>query len=228
MGMSVVTNVAAVAAHRTLALTDDSMTRSLERLSSGLRITRAADDAAGLAISSNLRARISGMGQAIRNAQDGISVVRTADGALGSATSILQRMRDLSVQAANDGGLDDRAKESVQKEIGGSTVADAAVLTPGYAGQSGASAAIQLIDDAVEAISSQPAYLGAVENRFDHAVGGLTTAMENTTATMSRITDADLAFEVTAYSRNQIITQAGTAMLSHAVRGPEAILTMLG
>ena len=91
--------------------------RSLERLSSGSRINRAADDAAGLAISQNLRVQVSGMGQAIRNTQDGINVVRTADGALGSATEILHRMRDLSVQAANDGMLDAPAKRAVQEEM---------------------------------------------------------------------------------------------------------------
>ena len=396
MGMSVVTNVSAVTAHRTLAMTDNSMTKSLERLSSGLRITRAADDAAGLAISQGLRAQVSGIAQAVRNTQDGISVVRTADGALESATSILQRMRDLAVQAANDGGLTDSAKQAVQTEIvhlrdeltrigattryngrplldgtyrgtfqtgpnvgetltiaigslgtgitgaglglstvdvtgttalsstvtpaisdddgtptagrlvlagdfvtpgayeasfaglagsltydgktfdlgsvdytgavtatdyltrltdaamplfgtshtpftgtalgltftgavpaSGSTTSDAVALTPTYAGRSGAGAAIRIIDDAVGTVSSLRAYLGAIENRFEHAIGGLTTAMENTTASVSRIRDADMAYEMTAYSRNQIMTQAGTAMLSHAVRAPEGILTML-
>lgn len=117
MGLSVVTNVSALIAHRTVTWTSDNMTRSLERLSSGARINRPADDAAGLAISQNLRARVSGMGQAIRNTQDGIGVVRTADGALDSATSILHRMRDLSVQAANDGGLTDEARQAIQEEM---------------------------------------------------------------------------------------------------------------
>jgi flagellin len=117
MGLSVVTNVSALVAHRTLTSTSDSMTRSLERLSSGRRVNRAADDAAGLAISQNLRAQVTGMGQAIRNTQDGISVVRTADGALDTATAVLHRMRDLAVQGANDGGLTDSAKQAIQDEM---------------------------------------------------------------------------------------------------------------
>ncbi len=396
MGLSVVTNVPALVGHRTLTWASDTMTRSLERLSSGNRINRAADDAAGLAISQNLRAQVTGMSQAIRNTQDGISVVRTADGALDTATAVLHRMRDLSVQAANDGGLTASAKEAVQAEMAqlkaeltrigtttsfngralldgsyqgtfqigansgetltvligspglgfdtaglglasvdvtgvttlastvtpaisddvgvptagqvvlagdyttggvyptsfaglagsitydgktfdlgsvdytgavtatdyidrlnlaaqpffgtahtpftgsaggltftgttpavGSTAPQAVALTPTYAGQSGASKAIPLIDDAVAQISSLRAYLGAIENRFEHAIAGLNTTMENTMTSVSRISDTDMAWEMAAFSKNQILSQAGTAMLSQAVRAPQNILTLL-
>jgi flagellin len=105
-----------MAAHRSLAQTARAMGRSLERLASGLRINRAADDAAGLTISEGLRAQIGGMTQAVRNTQDGISVVQTADAALGSTTALLQRMRVLAVQAANGGALDVRAKAALQAE----------------------------------------------------------------------------------------------------------------
>src|SRR5689334_22067252 len=118
MGLSVNTNIAAMNAYRNLSATNDSMSKSLERLSSGYRINRAADDAAGLAISEGLRSQIGGLTQAVRNTQDGTSVVQTAEGALNETTSILQRMRDLSVQASNDGSLNDDAKASIQKEIG--------------------------------------------------------------------------------------------------------------
>src|SRR4051794_13771532 len=118
MGMSVNTNVAAMNAYRNLSQTNDSMSKSLERLSSGFRINKASDDAAGLAISEGLRSQIGGMTQAVRNTQDGTSVVQTAEGALNETTSILQRMRDLSVQASNDGSLNDDAKASIQKEMG--------------------------------------------------------------------------------------------------------------
>src|SRR4051795_283425 len=118
MGMSVNTNVAAMNAYRNLSQTNDSMSKSLERLSSGYRINKASDDAAGLAISEGLRSQIGGMTQAVRNTQDGTSVVQTAEGALNETTSILQRMRDLSVQASNDGSLNDDAKASIQKEMG--------------------------------------------------------------------------------------------------------------
>jgi flagellin len=117
MGMSVNTNTAAMNAYRNLSVTNNSMSKSLERLSSGFRINRAADDAAGLAISEGLRSQIGGLTQAVRNTQDGTSVVQTAEGALNETTSILQRMRDLSVQASNAGGLNQDAKDSIQKEV---------------------------------------------------------------------------------------------------------------
>jgi flagellin len=102
MGMSVNTNISAMNAYRNLSATNDSMSKSLERLSSGFRINRAADDAAGLAISEGLRSQIGGITQAVRNTQDGVSVVQTAEGGLSETTSILQRMRDLAVQSSND------------------------------------------------------------------------------------------------------------------------------
>ncbi|PFG37405.1 flagellin [Flavimobilis soli] len=117
MALSVNTNIAALNAYRNLANTQNDLSKSLEKLSSGLRINRAADDAAGLAISEGLRAQINGTKQAVRNAQDGISVVQTAEGALTETHAILQRMRTLSVQASNDGGLNATAKGNIQDEI---------------------------------------------------------------------------------------------------------------
>ncbi|HHW13567.1 MAG TPA: flagellin FliC [Firmicutes bacterium] len=109
-------NIEAINAHRNLLLTSLSLSKSMEKLSSGLRINRAADDAAGLAISEKLRGQVKGLNQAIRNAQDGISLIQTAEGALNETHSILQRMRELAVQAANDTLTnDDRA--AIQKEI---------------------------------------------------------------------------------------------------------------
>src|SRR3954447_9583095 len=115
---SVNTNISAMNAYRNLSTTNTAMSKSLERLSSGFRINRAADGAAGLAISEGLRSQIGGLTQAVRNTQDGTSVVQTAEGALSETTSILQRMRDLSVQASSGGSLNDDAKASIQKEIG--------------------------------------------------------------------------------------------------------------
>src|SRR3954462_1243250 len=117
MGMSVNTNVAAINAYRNLSNTQNSMSKSLERLSSGYRINKAADDAAGLAISEGLRSQIGGLTQAVRNTQDGVSVVQTAEGALSETTSVLQRMRDLAVQAANRGSLNDDARAGIQSEL---------------------------------------------------------------------------------------------------------------
>src|SRR5687768_15946016 len=114
MGLRINQNIAALNAYRNLSSTDGQMSKSLEKLSSGFRINRAADDAAGLAISEGLRSQIGGLKVAVRNTQDGISVVQTSEGALTETHSILQRMRDLSVQASNSGGLNDEAKGSIQ------------------------------------------------------------------------------------------------------------------
>src|SRR5690606_6036126 len=130
MGMQINTNVAALNAYRNLSNTQNDLSKSLEKLSSGLRINRAADDAAGLAISVGLRSQVGGLKVAARNDQDGISVIQTAEGALTEAHSILQRMRDLAVQAGNDSNnAESRAaitKEATQlsaelKRIGEST-----------------------------------------------------------------------------------------------------------
>src|SRR5215210_3710724 len=118
MGLQVNTNIAALNAYRNLSVTDGQMSKSLEKLSSGFRINRAADDAAGLTISEGLRSQIGGLKVAVRNTQDGVSVVQTAEGALTETHSILQRMRDLAVQASNSGSLNDEAKKNIQSEVG--------------------------------------------------------------------------------------------------------------
>lgn len=117
MGLQINHNVMAMNAYRNLAVTQGDLSKSLEKLSSGLRINRAADDAAGLVISEKLRSQTNGLGVAVRNAQDGISVVQTAEGALTETTSILQRMRDLTVQAQNTGATDTTAQAAAQSEV---------------------------------------------------------------------------------------------------------------
>ncbi|GMA41066.1 flagellin [Mobilicoccus caccae] len=116
MGLQINTNVAALNAYRNLNGTQGSMQTSLERLSSGLRINRAADDAAGLAISEKLRSQVSGLNQAQANAQDGVSLIQTAEGALNETHAILQRMRTLAVQSSSDTNTDDD-REMIQKEV---------------------------------------------------------------------------------------------------------------
>ncbi|MEV7631601.1 flagellin [Microbacterium sp. NPDC089318] len=118
MGMQINTNVSALNAYRNLSSTQNDLSKSLEKLSSGLRINRAADDAAGLAISEGLRAQVNGLNVAARNAQDGISVIQTAEGALTEVHSILQRMRDLAVQAGNDSNNAD-SRTAIKTEIDG-------------------------------------------------------------------------------------------------------------
>jgi flagellin len=271
MGLSVQTNVAAMNAYRNLSTSNDAMATSLERLSSGYRINRAADDAAGLAISEGLRSQIGGLTQAVRNTQDGISVVQTAEGALDETTSILQRMRDLAVQASNGGALNSAAKDNIQKEvlqlqseltrisdttnfngtkllqgdyagsfqvgadagqtievtIGDMSATGLAVDTVDVGSTGDPSGAITAIDDAIALVSAQRADLGAFQNRFDHTINNLNVAIENTTASESRIRDTDMASEMTSYTSNQVLVQAGTAMLSQANSSTQSILKLL-
>jgi flagellin len=117
MGLRINQNIQAMNAYRNLSVTDGQMSKSLEKLSSGYRINRAADDAAGLSISEGLRSQVGGLKVAVRNAQDGVNVAQTADGALNETTSILQRMRDLAVQASNGGSQDLDAQKASQQEF---------------------------------------------------------------------------------------------------------------
>ncbi|WP_281424988.1 flagellin N-terminal helical domain-containing protein [Modestobacter italicus] len=389
MGLSVNNNIAAMNSYRNLSVTDSQMSKSLEKLSSGFRINRAADDAAGLAISEGLRSQIGGLKVAVRNTQDGISVVQTAEGALTETHSILQRMRDLSVQASNTGSLNDDAKKNIQSEVSqlkseldrissttnfngkqlldgnynttfqvganagetigvsiatamgaqglgvdgvdvsatgtgttGTQTTNAAASTasvstvgaandyttaegfdglngsisyngksvdlssvkfgatdnagakltkvqsaldaafgtgavtagatatgltftgtaPGatptaqqiadaevtFTAASGASEAIDKIDAAIKTVSTTRADLGAIQNRFEHTVNNLNVAVENLSASESRIRDTDMAQEMTNFTRTQILTQAGTAMLAQANQAPQGILKLLG
>ena len=281
MGLRVNNNVAAFNAYRNLNTTDGAMNKSLEKLSSGLRINRAADDAAGLAISEGLRSQIGGLKVAVRNAQDGISVVQTAEGALTETHSILQRMRDLAVQAANDGALtdDDKAKadeefQALAKELNdigvkttfngielidgsytaknfqvGSNNTDVLAVTIGdmratgastslfgsaasavgdLKSASGASSAIDAVNAAIGKVSTERAKLGAIQNRLEHKINNLNTTVENLTASESRIRDTDMAQEMVAFTRSQILSQAGTAMLAQANQSSQGVLQLLG
>jgi flagellin len=384
MGLSVNTNIGALNTYRNLNATQNSMAKSLEKLSSGLRINRAADDAAGLTIATNLGAQVSGLTVAARNAQDGVSVVQTADGALGQAQTILGRLRDLAVQAANDSNSADartaikteatslvseldRLGQSVnfngtklldgtagtlnfqvgadgnaasQISVGtaganlrsvatalstgslssgtswtnptlasvpssitftstsGSTTTNVAVTgltTPtsdqdlvnqlnanaafkskftatvtkdtngaptGFAvtandgtavtvdsatstaigaGTSGtattgiqfdsaanAQLAITALDAQIKTVSTARASLGALQNRFESAVASINVSIENLTASKSRITDVDMAQEMVNYTRSQVLSQSGVAMLAQANSAPQLALKLLG
>jgi flagellin len=391
-------NTMAQNAYRNLSTNNVQLGKSLEKLSSGFRINRAADDAAGLVISQGLRAQVSGLRQATRNAQDGISVVQTAEGALNEVHTILNRMRDLSVQAANSGSNDAAARNAAQAEItalkdevnrvsdktqfggmklldgsygktagtlsafdtdgsltfgagdtiavtvaGGSgavsvslsagtfagsnaaasiessvkaalvgtgnavdaaaansfkvsyqavgsggvftlangssaavTVADGTgtpLVTGGVAGlasavaaatgtggtfqigansgdtvgisiadtdatalgigtvdvttDAGAAAAITALDTAISTVSTKRGDLGALQNRFESMINNLNVTTENLVASESRIRDTDMAAEMTNFTKNQILTQAGTAMLAQANQVPQSVLSLL-
>jgi len=265
-------NVAAFNAYRNLSATNVQMSRSLEKLSSGYRINRAADDAAGLVKSESLRAEIRGTRQAIRNAQDGISFVQTAEGALNEVHSILQRMRELAVDAANTATTDGSAQQEEITELlaeissigsrtkfAGNTVfadysgtnltfqvgansgdtlnisSDLALASNDVFGtdlssvdvSSDASTAITSIDAAIDNVSDGRAELGATQNRFDHVVASLSVAAENLSASESRVRDVDLAEEMVAFTRHQIMAQAGTAMLAQANQIPTTVLALI-
>jgi flagellin len=389
MGMQINTNVSALNSYRNLSNTQNDLSKSLEKLSSGLRINRAADDAAGLAISEGLRSQVGGLKVAARNAQDGISVIQTAEGGLTETHSILQRLRDLAVQAGNDSnnaesrtaitteatelvseldriskttnfngtklldgtagtmkfqvGADGDASSqigvnmgaanvsavatalstgtgstfafdntatldtlvvSALDETGGSEVASATVdlsgvklsggataaevagdldavisalnsdknfsknfsankndagelviastsgnivdvagnstgtgFTGGTEGTAGtlkfdtaanAQAAITAIDTQITAVSTARSNLGAVQNRFESTINSLNVSAENLTAAESRIRDTDMASEMVNYTRANILSQAGTAMLAQANQSNQGVLQLLG
>jgi flagellin len=285
VGLRINNNIAAQNAYRNLTATDSQMSKSLEKLSSGYRINRAADDAAGLSISEGLRSQIGGLKVAVRNAQDGISVVQTAEGALTETHSILQRMRDLSVQASSTGSQDSDARSAAQTEfsqlgqeldrianttafggqklldVGGSaytgtfqvgangsssdqiavnlstaafgsgsslTGFDSAGLGVGSLDLTSAgTAAIDAIDKAIKGVSTARATLGAYQNRFEHTINNLNVAVENLSASESRIRDTDMAQEMVSFTRSQILTQAGTSMLAQANQAPQNVLSLL-
>jgi flagellin len=262
--MRVNANISALNAARNLSVSQAGLQKSLEKLSSGFRINRAADDAAGLAISEGLRSEIRGNTQAQRNAQDGISFIQTAEGALTEVHSMLQRMRELAVQASNTAtstGVSENAEfQALVTEIGnigsrtkfagkavfsataltfqvGANAGETASVTTGVIGTitgpiagdltSGASAAIGVINTAIATVSTARGALGATQNTLEHTVANLGVAVENLTASESRVRDVDMAAEMVTFTKNQILSQAGTAMLAQANQVPQGILQLL-
>jgi flagellin len=278
--MQINTNISALNAWRGLTQTQGAMSKSLEKLSSGLRINRAADDAAGLAISEKMRAQVKGLNQAQRNAQDGISLIQTAEGALNETHSILQRMRELMVQAGNGtnqsedltaikaemdqlideiDGIGDRtqfngqtlmtgtyASTGIQLQIGANSGQNVTLTVGDMKATSGTglgltkvavdvtasisttfSTKLGLIDTAIGSVSTERSKLGAMQNRLEHTINNLGVASENLTAANSRIRDVDMASEMMEFTRTQILTQAGTAMLAQANQLPQSVLQLL-
>ncbi len=265
MGLSINQNIAALNSYRNLSNTQNDLSKSLEKLSSGFRINRAADDAAGLAISEGLRAQVGGLKVAARNAQDGISVAQTAEGALTEVHAMLQRMNDLAVQYNNGTqNVDSQAAlqaefDELETEIGriqtntkfnGVTLFAGNALTfqTGYENAdsidvsatalanfstAAGMAAIDITDSdtlqaAITEVSSQRAELGAIQNRFEHTIKNINVATENLSASESRIRDTDMAAEMVNFTRAQILSQAGTAMLAQANQIPQSVLKLLG
>jgi len=281
------TNSSALRATNASAASSKALSTAMERLSTGKRINSAKDDAAGLAIASSMTSQIKGMTQGIRNANDGISLAQTAEGALGEVTNMLQRMRELTVQAGNDTN-DATAKGNIKSEIDQLATQIGKVLTDtsfngiklfdGSAGpaadgkiniQAGANssdaieidlgdvqgdadvvavvtaagaataaldvtattfdvgAALDLYDDALKAVDTSRANLGAVQNRLESTVNTLTANVTNLTDAKSRIEDADFSTETTALAKAQILSQASTAMLAQANQSQQNVMKLI-
>ncbi|RYE69137.1 MAG: flagellin FliC [Oxalobacteraceae bacterium] len=281
------TNLASLNAQRNTAMTQSSLSVSMQRLSSGLRVNSAKDDAAGLSIAERMNAQVRGSQVAIRNANDGISLAQTAEGALSKVGDALQRMRELAVQARNatntsadkdslDKEFGELAKE-IQRVLGGTTFNGKAVLATSDAGTqtfqvganttandridivttdmttateittvagtdntgagralidntsvgTGIDTVITNIDAALDKVNGERATLGASQNRFDAVISNLQVAVENQSASRSRIMDADFAQETANLSRAQILQQAGNTMVAQANQLPQQVLALL-
>ena len=268
-------NIAAINSYRNLSTNQSALSKNLEKLSSGYKINRAGDDAAGLAISETMRSQINGLNQAVNNANDAIGLIQTAEGAMTETHSMLQRMKTLTTQAAN-GTYTKTARDNIQAEVDAlnkeiTRIASTTKfngetpLSPVNKGQNltffiGATAdktnamtvaqltmtaaaltidqikvstttdafkAMASVDAAIERVSTYRATLGAAQNRLEHTVNNLKVTSENITSAESRIRDTDMADEITAYTKNNILLQAAQSMLSQSNAMPQGVLSML-
>ena len=286
-------NITALNAHRNLSNNNSFVGKNLEKLSSGYKINRAGDDAAGLAISEKMRAQITGLETAQKNAEDGVALVQTAEGALTEVHSMLNRMVALATQSAN-GTYSSTNRNEMQKEIeqlndeinrisqsanfNGMTLFSGSLVTNGggitlHVGEtsqtynqlkisltlmntstiggtagtsmgaanvgtssvanisitSAASArkAIDIVNNAIDQISSMRSTFGALQNRLEHTINNLGVQTENITAAESRIRDVDMAKEMMAYTKNNILVQSAQAMLAQANQVPQGVLQLL-
>lgn len=273
MALVINTNIGSLNAQRNLASSQNALNKSMQRLSSGLRINSAKDDAAGLAISDRMTSQIRGLNQAARNANDGISLAQTAEGALQETTNMLQRMRELAIQSSNSTNttadrqsldaefqnlleeinriatstsfngkvllsgayastpavfqIGANAGQIISVNIGAATVSALQMSGTGVATFSASQSAIALIDGAISTIDSVRGDLGAVQNRFESTIANLNNVAENLTAARSRILDADIAQETSQMTKNNILQQAGVAILSQANQTPQLALQLL-
>ena len=280
-------NMSAMFSQRATGLTELNNQKNMEKLSSGMKINRAGDDASGLAVSEKMRSQIRGMNRASQNAQDGISFVQTTEGYLQETTDIIQRIRELAVQSSN-GVYTDEDRMQIQVEVS-SLIADVDriasqaqfngmnMLTGRFARQTGensvtasmwfhiganmdqrtqvfigtmtaaalglrnigteeimsiakpddANRAIGTLDEALKKINKQRADLGAYQNRLEKTIIGLDIGAENLQASESRIRDTDMAKEMVDFTKNQVLTQAGTAMIAQANQQSQNVLSLL-
>ena len=276
-------NMSSLYADRVLGISNDSIMKNMEKLSSGERINRAGDDASGLAVSEKMRSQIRGLNQASKNIQNGVSFIQTTEGYLNETTDILQRVRELAVQSAN-GIYSDEDRMQIQVEvsqlvaevdriasqaqfngmnmltgrfalegdgmmqfqIGANVDQNTRVFigtmtaqSLGLKGVQGSDEQISIsspdqanlvlatVDSALTTVNKQRADLGAYQNRFEIAAKGINVAAENTQASESRIRDTDMASQMVEFTRDQILTQAGTAMLAQANAQSQNVLALL-
>jgi len=277
-------NMSAMYANRQLGVTQLELNKNIEKLSSGMRINRAGDDASGLAVSEKLRSQIRGLNQAEKNIQNGVNFIQTTEGYLQETQDILHRLRELSVQSAN--GIytaEDRMQIQVevsqlvdevnriashaqfngmnmltgrfaregnavmQFQVGanmdqnervfigtmtaqalGIQAAQGSNETISISTPESANRAIGMVDAALKVVSKQRADLGAYQNRFEMAAKGVAVASENLQASESRIRDTDMASEMVGYVKNQILSQAGGAMLAQANTRSQSVMQLLG
>lgn len=273
MSLVVNTNVASLAAQNNLTASTNQLERSVERLSSGLRITRAADDAAGLGVSETLRAHIRSINQAVRNSNDGISLTQIADGAAQTIGNLLSRLRELASQSANGtvGSTErsylDQEFVALRSEIDRiasvtefngtallSGTANSFTIQVGYKSgtnnsltltlrdldvssvgltsvnvstSANAQSALANIDSAISAVATARADYGSYQNRFEATIASLQVTSQNFSAAESRIRDADVAYETSVFTKNQILVQSGIAILAQANALPQQALTLL-
>ncbi|NOT28967.1 MAG: flagellin FliC [Planctomycetes bacterium] len=272
MGLRVNSNLYSTGAQRNLSNVSARLGGNFARLSSGLRIASASDDAAGLGISERMRAQVRSLQQAGRNASDGVSLVQTAEGSLNELNGNLVRMRELAIQSSN-GTLNTGDRTVIQEEfaaliaeidrvaaqttfngvniLDGSTTSlsiqvgtesgetidiafeDMQSAALGLSGVdisdvSGAQAALDLIDTAVDSVSSLRGGLGSSQNRISSTIRSIAVAAENLASAESRIRDVDIAVETADLTRNSILQQAAVSVLAQANVQPQLALSLLG
>jgi len=280
-------NLSAMFAQRELGVTNSTISNDMSKLSSGMRINKAGDDASGLAVSEKMRSQIRGLNQASQNASNGISFIQATEGYLQETGDILQRIRELAVQSSNGiYSAEDRMQIQVEvsqlvsevdriassaqfngmnmltgryaRETGENTVTGSMWFHIGanmdqrvrvYIGTMTASAlgvrsvgdgsimslenadssnrSIGTIDNALKSLNKQRADLGAYQNRLTHAVNGLGVSSENLSAAESRIRDTDMAKAMVEFTKDQVLSQAGTAMLAQANQSSQQVLSLL-
>lgn len=275
--MRINTNVAAINAHKNLSATNSAVSRSMEKLSSGFRINRAADDAAGLAISNKLRNESRSLSQASRNIDQANAMLQVAEGGASTTQKILERMKELATQAASENNSTQlstlneefqalkseitRIADSTKYQgkalldgtfsgtfqVGATNVASnqlAVKIESGTAGEglsathlgiaandlttlANAQSSMTAVDAALDEVNGTLGDIGSYQNRLDYAQSNVKTAFQNVSAAESVIRDVDMAEEMTKFSKNQILQQAGTAMLAQANQSAQGVLQLL-